>query len=38
MDIISEYVETNFFFDKNEFFYMFIFVWFKTKKCLELAN
>ena len=38
MGIILEYTETNLFFDKNEFLYMFILVWFKTKQCLQLAN
>ena len=36
--IFLEYTETNLFFEKNEFLYTFIFVWFKTKLCLELAN
>lgn len=38
MGIFLEYTETNLFFEKNEFLYTFILVWFKTKLCLELTN
>ena len=38
MGVILECTETKLFSDKNEFLYMFILVWFKTKQCLQLAN